>query len=32
MAANIINPAQPQVVVQNYFNLVKAIAARVVIS
>lgn len=29
MATNIINPGQPQLVVQNYFNLVHAIASKI---
>ena len=29
MATNVINPAQPQLVVQNYFNLVQAIASKI---
>ena len=29
MATNVINPIQPQVVVQNYFNLVQAIASKI---
>lgn len=29
MATNVINPAQPQIVVQNYFNLVQAIASKI---
>ncbi len=29
MATNVINPTQPQIVVQNYFNLVQAIASKI---
>ena len=29
MATNIVNPAQSQLVVQNYFNLVQAIASKI---
>jgi hypothetical protein len=29
MATNVINPAQSQLVVQNYFNLVQAIASKI---
>jgi RNA polymerase sigma factor for flagellar operon FliA len=29
MATNVINPAQPQIVIQNYFNLVQAIASKI---
>jgi RNA polymerase sigma factor for flagellar operon FliA len=29
MATNVLNPAQPQLVVQNYFNLVQAIANKI---
>jgi RNA polymerase sigma factor for flagellar operon FliA len=29
MATNVINPGQPQLVVQNYFNLVQAIASKI---
>lgn len=29
MATNVISPAQPQIVVQNYFNLVQAIASKI---
>ena len=29
MATNVINPAQTQLVVQNYFNLVQAIASKI---